>query len=138
MPASMRTELLLIFSEPFLVLGRVAAVSAVLAPYHHPLAETALADDTQLVAFAVALRNGFLAPPTGDVVAGIALGDVSEHFVLGHHDGVSCDLVHLEVVEQLDVGQEDLVHEVFGNEGGVFVHEADGCDHRRLQLVLVD
>lgn len=125
----MRTELLLIFSEPFLVLGRVATVPAVLAPYHHPLTETSLANDTQLVAFAVSLRNGFLAPSTRDVVAGVALGDVSEHLVLGHHDGVCCDFVHFEVVEELDVGQEDLVHEVLGNEGGVFVHEADGCDN---------
>lgn len=126
----MRAELLLIFSEPFLVLGGVAAVAAVLAPYHHALTEAALTNDAQLVAFAVALGNGFLAPSTGDVVAGVALGDVSKHLVLGHHDGVCCDFVHLEVVEQLDVRQEDLVHEVLGNEGRAFVHEADGCDHR--------
>lgn len=137
MPAPVGTELLLVFSEPLLVLRRVSAMSAVLAPNHHAFAETAFADDAQLVAIAVTLRDGFLAPPAGNVVAGVALGDVREHLILGHHDGVGCDLVHLEVVEELDIGQEDLVHEVFGDEGGAFVHEADGGDHCRLQLVLI-
>lgn len=129
MPASVWTELLLIFSEPFFVLCSMSTVTAILAPNDHALAETALAYNTQFVAFAVALGNGFLAPSTRDVVAGVALGDICEHFILGHHDGVCCDFVHLEVVKELDVREEDLVHEVLGNQGGVFVHETDGCDH---------
>jgi hypothetical protein len=82
---------------------------AVFAPNYHAFAETSLTKHTQFVAFAVALGNGLLAPATCDIVASISLCDIGENFILGHHDGVCGDFVHLEVMEKLDVWREDLM-----------------------------
>jgi hypothetical protein len=137
MSASMWAELFLVLSKPLLILECMSSVSAVLAPDDHTLTETTLTDDAELVAATVALRDRLLAPPAGDVVSGVLLSDVREGLAASLQDGVRCHFVELEVVKQVDVGHEDAPHEVLGDEGGGFIHEADGGDDCRLQLVLV-
>jgi hypothetical protein len=73
MPTAMRTELLLILSKPFFILNGMPTVSAILAPYHHSFTETTLTNHAELIAFAVSLGDGFLAPAASYDVAGVAL-----------------------------------------------------------------
>ena len=89
----MRTKLLLILSEPLLILESMSSMAAVLAPNHHPLTQAPLTDHAQLVASAVALGNRLLAPPAGDVVSSIDLRVRREGLVAGLKDGVGCHLV---------------------------------------------
>lgn len=126
--ASMGTKLFFIFFKPLFILEGMSSVSAILAPYYHPLAETALAYHAELVALTIALGNGLLAPPAGDVIGCIALGNIGEGLVTSQHYGISCYFIELQVMQQLDIGSEYPVHEVLGNECRCFVHEADCCD----------
>ena len=130
---AVRTQLLLILPEPFLVLEGMTTVTAIFAPNDHPFTQATFANHAKFVAFAIAFGDGLFTPSTGDVVCSVSLSDISESFGFGHEDGVGCNLVEFEVVEKLNVGREYLMNELLGNERGRLAHETDSCYHCRLQ-----
>jgi hypothetical protein len=93
MPTAMRAKLLLILSEPLLILNGMSSMSAVFAPNDHPLAQAPLTYHTKLIASAVALGNRLLAPPACNVVSSIDFSVRREGLVASHQYGVRCDLV---------------------------------------------
>ena len=115
MPAAVGTQLFLILFEPFFILEGMTTMAAIFAPNDHPLTQASLANDTQFVAFAVALGDGLLAPPTGDVICRVPFSNVCKCLAFSHQDGICSDFIQFEVVEKLDVRSEYLMHEFLWN-----------------------